>query len=902
MTRTSRLSTPGLLLRHGLAGSGASILVAVLVALSVLAVTAAPRALGALSTAELRHELGQASPALIDLTGGGRIGLIEGLPAGTDSETLLGSTDAAIDQIADGIPAPLGDHLGEPQWYTRSAAASGTLPDGVPLELKMYLAVDLDYESRIRFVDGAAPAAWSGNDRDDTASELRPPIEVAISQAAAETLGLGVGDVIADYLPAPVEISGVYEPLDPDEGYWVHASDLDHATIEPQTGQVTVARTSAYISPDSVAGLVPTLAVGQLAAWIPVIPDDFAYTDAAELATQARTLIATGTALPNFGELSFHSGLPDALERVVGRVTASSALLALCVSGLLGVLLAVFALGVQSVLARRRAALALAAARGAGALQLRGAMLLEGLALVLPGSLLAYAVVVLLMPEEVGVIGWALPAAVAAAPPLLFAIVTSPRSLRNPRTDLQVRSRSRVRGIAEIGLVALAVIALFLLARRGLVASADAVGIDPLLAATPLLLAAAVGVGVLRLYPIPLLAVQRALRRRTGAAGLLGAARAVRDPALGFAAALALVVGISIVVFSTVMASTVRAALDDAVHETVGADVRVTAPAIDDDTLARLRALDGVRAVAAPSYLGDVPFVRDADDGVASIVLVDTGDLRAVGIDVPDGLDTKVGGRIPVLASSDWAPRVGDGVIQLGEPGVDATRVGAVDSDAVPGAGVRWLLVDAAFADELGLESDAERAFVDVDDGASVTSTAAAIGELVADALPSSAREQVQVTDAQTELAELRSSPVVASLDGVLLIAAAVSLLLTMLTVVLASVAAAATRTRTVGMLRVLGVSPRQLRVLLAWELGPVAVTAVVVGSALGIALSFIVNAALDLRAFVGGRTQPDVVVDPVAVLVAVAAFVVVVVIAGLLAVVIGRRVAPAATLKMGEA
>ena len=127
------------------------------------------------------------------------------------------------------------------------------------------------------------------------------------------------------------------------------------------------------------------------------------------------------------------------------------------------------------------------------------------------------------------------------------------------------------------------------------------------------------------------------------------------------------------------------------------------------------------------------------------------------------------------------------------------------------------------------------------------------------------------------------------------------SLLLTMLAVVLGSVAAATSRNRTVGVLRILGMSARQLRVLSAWELAPVAITAVVVGTALGLALPWIVTGVLDLRPFVGGRFPPTPAIDPLWVGAAVAGFVVVVVIAGLVAIALGRRFAPAGTLKMGE-
>ena len=57
----------------------------------------------------------------------------------------------------------------------------------------------------------------------------------------------------------------------------------------------------------------------------------------------------------------------------------------------------------------------------------------------------------------------------------------------------------------------------------------------------------------------------------------------------------------------------------------------------------------------------------------------------------------------------------------------------------------------------------------------------------------------------------------------------------------------------------------------------------------------------LDLRVFVGGNTQPSPTIEPFWIAAAVGTFIVVVVIAGLLASALGRRFAPAGALKMGE-
>ena len=162
-------------------------------------------------------------------------------------------------------------------------------------------------------------------------------------------------------------------------------------------------------------------------------------------------------------------------------------------------------------------------------------------------------------------------------------------------------------------------------------------------------------------------------------------------------------------------------------------------------------------------------------------------------------------------------------------------------------------------------------------------------------------RADVEVIDVDGELAAVRASPVVAALQPALLVASLVALALTMLTVVLASLGAARSRQQLLGVLRILGMSRRQLRAVVAWELGPIAVTALVVGAAVGLLLSRVVTQVLDLRPFVGGRTQPHPEVEPLFVLAGMGAFALVVVAAGLVAVAVGRRVAPADTVKMGE-
>jgi putative ABC transport system permease protein len=903
VTRRSRLSTAGLLLRHLRSGVGASLLVALLIAASVLAVALAPRALSRLGTAELRHELGQESPALLDLTGIGRIGIAAGLPASASLDDVVGETDRRIAEIRERLPRPLRTHLGPVNWVATTTKADGILPVTLPLKLSMKLGADLRWRDRVRFTDGEPPAPWTGDESAPTvpgeAPAAPPSIPAAISADAAKQLHLKVGDLIG-YSPAPVLVTGIYEPVNPDDAYWVHQVNLTRVTFETEQGELTTAHIIVYVDPLSMRGLTTDFQTGQLSAYLEVDPTGMSYSEAAALQEQVHQMQASQIELPMFGSLNFRSGLPDAIDRVVARVTSASALLALSVSGLLGVLLAVFALGVQSVIARRRPALALAAARGAGAVVLRGAMVLEGLLVSLPGAALAVVVAAVLLPGDPGPVGWILPAAIAVAPAALFGVMTSPRQLREPRSDLQVRSRSRVRWIIEVAVAGLAVLSLILLGRRGLVASSAAVGVDPLLAATPLLLAAAVCAGVLRLYPAPLRLLQRVFRRRSGPAGLLGAARAIRDPALGFAASLALVVGISVVVFTTVMSSTVRIGLVQGSVDTVGADARITAQRLDETVLAQVRRVEGVTAAVAVPMVTGVEVGIDSDTTQVLAVLTDTAAMHEIRPDLPDLSARDADGAVPVLVSTDWADHITGARLSVG--GKPLLERGTIGQNALPGATRHFVYLDSSFASDLGIPVDgAERAFLGLSPDTDPAEVASEVDDVVTAAQPPQYRGLVDVVTARQLLDDIRSSPTVAAIEAALLIAAAASLALTMLTVVLASVAAAAARNRLVGVLRILGMSPRQLRAIQAWELGPVAITAVVAGTALGLVLPLIVTSALDLRPFVGGDTQPPAAIEPLWVLGAVGAFALVVLVAGVIAGILGRRFAPAGTLKMGE-
>ena len=901
-------STLRLLADHLRAGIRASVLLAVLVAVTVFIVAIVPRAAAAVATAELSYQLGQEKTVSLDLSAEGRLNFIEPTSDST-AEELLAPIGDAIEAFPSGLPTPLADGVGEAIWVVKSASAMGRTAALDNTRLSLRLAVDLGTTERVRYVSGDAPLPWKNeggteevgpgdpaDGQDELSIDTSNPIDIAISQESATLMKLGVGDIV-QYSPAPLRVAGIYEPIDPDDSYWSHTYDLARASIINETGKPPTIQATVYVAPDSIGALAQSFLGGILAAWVPVDPTAYSFADREALATQVRNLTATPISLPLYEYLTLRTSFSDVLENTEAKVAAMTALVALSASGLFGVLVATYALSIQTLVRRRRFSLSLASARGASFGQLRGVMVIESALIAVPGAVVAMAAAAIVLPERVGIDGWLAPVTLALIPIALAAILVSPGSLRESRQDISVRSKSRFRWIAEAVLAGAAIVALVLLQRRGLVASSD-VGVDPLLAATPLLLAAAIGLLALRVFPIPLRAVRALVRGRVAPVAEVGSARAIREPAISAIAALALIVGVSIVLFSTIMISTVGASIERAAAETVGADARVNAHDLPDSLLEEIRGLPEVTAAAALTVPDNLNLTDEAGTTSVRVLLVDPAALAAVRPDLRD-LGPATDSPTPILVSQALSEILRGTKMQLGEVAVQQT--GVVSDASIPGMTGKWLIVDEAVADELGLPGETPTSIlIGLDDDYS-GSTMSAIQEAVLAVQPQQFVGSARFFDVRTELALRRAAPTTSGVEGALVITAGATLLLTLLIVALAAAASAASRNRVVGVLRVIGMTPRQVRALVAWEFGPVAIAALLVGTGIGIGLPYLVTAVIDLRGFFGGTTLPEPSLVPLWIVSAVGTFAVTVVAAILVAAALGRRFAPASTLKMGE-
>jgi len=401
---------------------------------------------------------------------------------------------------------------------------------------------------------------------------------------------------------------------------------------------------------------------------------------------------------------------------------------------------------------------------------------------------------------------------------------------------------------------------------------------------------------VLRLYPLPLRAVARVLRRRRGSVGFLGSLRALRDPMVGMVPVLAVLAGVAVAGLSATTLATLDAGTERAALTETGAAMRVTggpASGVTDAQYEQITRIPGVAAASRFARIDAVPVTVPgrATKPTAEVLLADLPSLAVAQQGVP--------GAVPALGLSggDEAP-MAIGAADLASPGTiviagtHPVTVAAV-TDRLTGLtrATTFLLLDARvtafgpFQPTTVLVSLAPRA------------DPAAVGAAITGVLGPGTTVSVAAATA----AELKNGAMVggirAALYGALVAAAAVTIAALLLTVV----AGARSRMRLMAVVRILGLTRRQRSALLLWEQAPGAVAALIAGAGLGVALTALVHAAIDLVPFTGGRTQPPLVVDGPALAMLLSGFVAVVAAALALGIPVAHRTTAATAIAIDE-
>ncbi|MFJ9608322.1 hypothetical protein ACIRS1_18505 [Kitasatospora sp. NPDC101176] len=556
-------------------------------------------------------------------------------------------------------------------------------PDG--LRPKVGLVYLQGITTRVTVVAGTWPAGDGG----------RGPVPIALSKAAATTIGIGLGDVLQGGEGPDRELArvvGLYTVDDPHDPYWADLGCVDRACVRGNPHLLLAAD-----------GIVAADGLDRLADW-GVHTTDFWRLPVDTGALHARRLPETRREIAGYtggstvvglatatgrNDLTISSQLPAAFDRAIARQGAVTPLAAIGPAGLTGVAAVVLLLTAGLTTERRAAELRLLRARGGS----RGGILLrllgEGAVTVLPAAAAATALALLLVPTP----RWT-DAALAAAATTLIALLAFPARAALFRSAPRPGNGGR-RLVAELLVLAVTAAAALEVRRRGL--APTGAGLDPLLVAAPLLLAVTGGLVLARLQPVAVGALARSAGRLPGLVGFLGLARAARGPGgrgrPSLLPMLALTLAVTTAGFGATVLDAVEGARVRASRTVVGGDAAVGAPtgaSLPSRFTEAAAALPGVRLATGVWWESEV-YLLGSDVGPTrvSALVVDPqayAELsRSVGRGAFDPAAlTGAGGAdapVPALFSTALGDRFSGGGYRLRWP--DGWELGTADAGRI---------------------------------------------------------------------------------------------------------------------------------------------------------------------------------------------------------------------------
>ena len=771
--------------------------------------------------------------------------------------------------LQQGAQEPWGVLASAPQPVTGLAKADDPAPDDVAVTLDRLAAPGRDL---VRYISGGPSSSVPSTADGET-------VVVGVSSAIAAELGLQPGSRIAvDTKGAAFTaiVSGVFEPVEPDDPSWQAAPELlasqPYIPTTKADAEAGLHRLMGLlIDDDQVAAATATQYPGWLQGTF-VIPIDAEAYDADDL--PALDAAVTGieadpsTLAPDVdrSRLAFtvSSDLDTALSVYQPVANAVRAQLSLAVVGLLGAAAVVLLLAARLVVLGRREALTLQHARGASGSSIAARLLIESAVVTALGAgagILAARAAVGPADHWAPVLVVVVTALVAPAAMGTWQTVRSWAPQRQPanratRGGLSaVRSRRRL--VLEAFVVLLAVAAVAALRARGGLDDPSG-GADLLLAAAPLLGALVAALLVVRAYPPALTALTAPWRRGRGAVGMLVAARARTAPT--FLPLLGVTVCVSLGIAAVVLRTTIVEGEQAASWEQVGADLRA------QGALPAAASEPGWGPPAAVSAVGleltHAPTAVGSQTGYLTLLALDPQEWLAVTAGHPqpslqaitDLAQPVQGGKLPVLIGSDAARALGGDphAVYVGDTQVEVRVVGLIPAGLTSGwvdepvmVVARDTLLQTGATDELGLNLLLSAGGDDLDGWAE-------------QALPPGVEVETRAAWLEARSGSSLLHSLQRLLDAELLVLAGFVLLALLATVV----SGAARRRRDLAALRVLGMRRRQGRWLAVGELAPFALAGVI-GGALGAAgVLLLLAPALGLQEVTGGVAQPALALD----------------------------------------
>jgi putative ABC transport system permease protein len=475
----------------------------------------------------------------------------------------------------DELPDSLQNIIEDTQWTVDSPRHYQLLDGLEPATGGMQQYFQFRYQSglddQIELIDGREPEPTDPVNLsditelpDEIEDEPVPTFEVKIGQATSEIMDLQIGDLIAiqpdnnDLLNRgttrgyyesyfAVEVVGIFEPLEPESDFWFYEFRTYQTDVFSDPDQ-TIYYSMGIPSEDVIADVQGLNEPGHWRySWRYFVDaGSVAMVDSREIGSDLRALnqnlgpyLELDNLQPNDAarQMNVRSLLPSLLGGAERQYGLTSAVLSLVVAGIVTIGIALSGLLGALVASRRTPEIALMRSRGASGRQLSLSQITEGILLAIPAA----------------VLGIILASFVASGRPLLDSIVGAVAvsvvgvialwlltrriwsvdlgSLLGRRADVPSGSSQR-RIVAEIVIVGMAVAGIVLLRQRGVTTGAELQGVDPYVAAVPVLAGLATGIVAVRVFPWILRQLARVAGRRDDIVPFLGLRR-IAEPSLG---------------------------------------------------------------------------------------------------------------------------------------------------------------------------------------------------------------------------------------------------------------------------------------------------------------------------------------------------------------------------------
>jgi len=731
------------------------------------------------------------------------------------------------------------------------------------------------------------------------------PIEVVLSADVAGAASVGRGSVLTTTSGSETA-SFVVVGLVKVPGEFADLPTLSTARVVAGVTGVTLLTTPAGVASAEPLFTEPILASVRITfdpeTFTAALVDDV--NDAIkELQAKPATLAGSSPAT-----LQVQSGLDAALDAYPVQASAALAQSSVMTVGLFGVIAAVILVLSRLITVRRSAEIALERARGASLAAVGLRALIESLLTVALGLALGVGAAVVatgsarepLLITVIAVIAIAAPPVLSVAGARAVSIVRRKAANRQARQEQAGRGRA-VRLSAEAGIVVLAGAALYAVRVRGLVRDD---GVDPLLLVAPLLLAVAITLVIIRVYPLLVNTAAAIGERSRGTVGVLGAMQARQ--ALAVVPLFALTLAVGVAVSGGLLVDTVRTGQDDASWQRIGADARVEG-VLTDEVVSDVAQRPGVTAASAQYSRGSVELTGGPVYLTATVLAVD-----AAYPDIVDRLSGGVSGEqtnsgeglrelavasaglgiddaLPVIVDAELARRLQgtDGALRFDQDRVSVRVIGVENRGPTGYAGNSFVYVDL---DALSGRLDdiaPDRLLV--------------MGGGAVDAVRDLADADHEVLSRADWLRDRQDLAFVGGVSTVMAIAATAVAVLAALTLIGTVLAGSRGRGRSLALLRTLGMRPRIGWWLAIADVAPLVIAALIGGIAAGIGIVTIIGPSLGLAILAGGPTTPVLSISPLIVSAVVGTAIVLLGLALFVEVIAHRRARLNDVLRVGE-